>query len=55
MWAVGVILYMLLAGEPPFQGALDEEVLDQVRYTEPKMSGGAWDSISPAAKVWVGY
>ena len=51
MWAVGVILYMLLSGQPPFQGALDEEVLEQVRFTEAELTGETWDAISPAAKV----
>jgi len=30
LWSVGVILYMLLTNEPPFQGETDAEILNRI-------------------------
>ena len=30
MWSVGIILYMLLTGKPPFDGRSDKEVIAQI-------------------------
>lgn len=53
MWSVGVILYILLCGFPPFYEdelpALFEQIL-QARYDFPSPW---WDTISPAAKELV--
>ena len=50
VWAVGVLLYILLSGEPPFDGASGRQVINAVRQGEYNMKGGAWDAISNEAK-----
>ena len=50
VWSVGVILYILLAGEPPFNGQTDEEIVDKIKIGEYTFEGPRWDEISAEAK-----
>ena len=34
LWAAGVLLYILIAGEPPFKGEDDPEVLANIKSFE---------------------
>nr|XP_054588025.1 serine/threonine-protein kinase 33 isoform X4 [Nothobranchius furzeri] len=47
VWSIGVIMFMLLCGEPPFvsqtQRGLLKEIMNKVRFTQP-----AWASVSGA-------
>jgi calcium-dependent protein kinase len=52
MWSVGVIVYMILSGSPPFEG-YEDEVLDNIRGGKYKMKGSRWRSISDEAKDFV--
>ena len=50
IWSIGVILYILLCGYPPFNGANDKQIIESVlkgRYTieEPE-----WEDITGDAK-----
>lgn len=54
VWAVGVILYILLCGRPPFEHALDDEVFRMiVDNGKPDFSYHVWDNITEPAKVGV--
>ncbi len=50
MWSVGVILFILLSGRPPFSGDNDKEILDAVRSGVFSLASKEWTAISPEAK-----
>jgi calcium-dependent protein kinase len=52
LWSLGVIVFMLLAGYPPFEGA-QEEVLEKIRMGRYKMKENRWDRISSLGKDFV--
>ena len=47
MWSVGVILYVVLSGTPPFS---DDALFSQIQNAEYTMDGDEWRGISAAAK-----
>ena len=50
IWSLGVILFMMLSGYPPFDGESDTEILAQVRVGELKFDDPVWEKISESAK-----
>ena len=42
IWSIGVILYMLLSGNPPFNGNSDLQILEAVKAGEYTVHGGVW-------------
>ena len=50
LWSVGVIIYILLCGYPPFSGESDAQVFDRVRNAPLEFPSPEWDSVSPDAK-----
>jgi calcium-dependent protein kinase len=54
MWSLGVIVYMLLGGCAPYDGADDEEILQNVALArKPNYETGPWRRVSEAAKDFV--
>ncbi|KYK64102.1 calcium-dependent protein kinase CDPK2A [Toxoplasma gondii TgCatPRC2] len=49
-WSLGVILYILLCGYPPFYGETDAEVLAKVKTGVFSFSGPEWKRVSEEAR-----
>uniref|UniRef100_A0A5B6Z891 non-specific serine/threonine protein kinase n=1 Tax=Davidia involucrata TaxID=16924 RepID=A0A5B6Z891_DAVIN len=50
VWSVGVILYILLSGMPPFWGNTKSRIFDAVRAADLRFPSDPWDHISESAK-----
>jgi len=50
IWSVGVIMFVLIAGYPPFYGDTDADVLSKVRQGVFSFSKKDWGSVSEDAK-----
>lgn len=50
VWSIGVILYILLSGEPPFNGQTDEAIVERIRIGEYSFEGDRWAEVSEEAK-----
>lgn len=46
---MGVILYILISGRPPFDGNDDREIVKSVKIGNYSMSGSEWKNISREA------
>uniref|UniRef100_A0A0G4I6M8 non-specific serine/threonine protein kinase n=1 Tax=Chromera velia CCMP2878 TaxID=1169474 RepID=A0A0G4I6M8_9ALVE len=53
IWSIGVIVYMLLSGSPPFNGSSDHEILTKIRKGEFSFEGPRWEGISETAKDFI--
>lgn len=50
MWSVGVILYVLLCGQPPFADDNQTKLFEKIRVGEWKFTGDVWQFVSDDAK-----
>lgn len=50
VWSVGVILYILLSGRPPFAGDNDKDILEAVKMGVFSFPIKEWSAISAEAK-----
>ncbi|XP_041131268.1 serine/threonine-protein kinase 33-like isoform X1 [Polyodon spathula] len=50
IWSIGVIMYMLLCGEPPFIASSEERLFELIRKGDLHFTDPVWHTISNAAK-----
>ena len=50
IWSIGVILFILLSGRPPFGGESDKEILESVKQGIFSFTGAEWKNVSEEAK-----
>ncbi|EGR34699.1 protein kinase domain protein [Ichthyophthirius multifiliis] len=49
-WSLGVILYILLVGYPPFNGDNKNEIFQKIQQVDYSLKGQEWDNITETAK-----
>eukprot|EP00164_Ancoracysta_twista_P005919 GFYU01008145.1.p1 GENE.GFYU01008145.1~~GFYU01008145.1.p1 ORF type:complete len:234 (-),score=60.07 GFYU01008145.1:76-777(-) len=54
MWCAGIVLYIMLSGEPPFFDDDSSEFIQNIQTARYDMVDAVWDNISPEAKDLVG-
>ena len=50
MWSLGVVLYILLSGVPPFWGSNEEAIFKMTLCAQLDLSSKPWQQVSGAAK-----
>lgn len=50
LWSLGVILYVLLSGLPPFWGQSDREIFSMIMKADLDLETAPWPTLSDAAK-----
>ncbi|XP_031799847.1 serine/threonine-protein kinase 33 isoform X2 [Sarcophilus harrisii] len=50
IWSIGVIMYMLLCGEPPFFANSEEKLFELIRKGQLRFENSVWESTSDPAK-----
>eukprot|EP01066_Platyproteum_vivax_P016271 Platyproteum_vivax@DN7068_c0_g1_i2.p1 len=53
IWSIGVIMYMLLSGAPPFNGQHDPQILARIRKGKYDYAGVRWQGVSDEAKHFI--
>ncbi|CAK6954759.1 LOW QUALITY PROTEIN: serine/threonine-protein kinase 33 [Scomber scombrus] len=49
-WSIGIIMYILLSGEPPFMSKTKSTLLEKIMKKELKFTQPIWSAVSDAAK-----
>ncbi len=53
IWSLGVCLYVMLCGSPPFNGDGEDDIFDKILYHEPDLTQVPWPNVSTPAKLLV--
>lgn len=49
-WSMGVVLFIMMSGKPPFGGKSNKEIIDNVLKGQYSFKNPVWDHISDTAK-----
>ena len=52
LWSIGVMIYIMLCGNPPFNGT-DEQIIAKVKKGNWEFRGPSWEIVSDEAKELV--
>jgi len=50
IWSLGIILYIILCGYPPYEGETDKEIFQQIRRKPLVFPEEDWSKVSNSAK-----
>ena len=50
LWSIGVILYIMLSGRPPFNSSSEEGIIEKVKVGRYDFKAAIWDKVSAEAK-----
>lgn len=53
VWSCGVIMYILLCGEPPFKGKNHKEIFDKIQIGKFSFNRPIWKQVSREAKMMI--
>lgn len=53
IWSIGVILYAMLSGKPPFPGKNDDAIIEKVKIGKYDFPDRDWGNISSECKDFV--
>ena len=42
IWSIGVIVYIMLCGRPPFSGNNEDDIMNKVRIGAYELTGSIW-------------
>ncbi|KDD73476.1 protein kinase, partial [Helicosporidium sp. ATCC 50920] len=54
MWSLGVLIFVLLSGQPPFWGTADSIIFHKILHEPVDFSSSTWRRVSAQAKDFVG-
>ena len=53
VWSIGVLLFILLCGKPPFWGESDKEIIEKVKIGAPDWRKEEWENVSQEGQDFV--
>merc|ERR1712000_662457 len=53
VWSLGVLLYIMLSGYPPFYGATENEKVEKILTAKFDFNHAVWDDVSDSAKNFI--
>jgi calcium-dependent protein kinase len=53
VWSCGVIMFILLCGQPPFKGKTHKDIFDQIKIGSFSFQAPEWKNVTREAKVLV--